>query len=1475
MADTVGARVTLVANKLLQKAQEAQKKGNEAAAKSLAGSVEDLRRAVALLADQDRRLLQLQPAESGAIPTTPALCKDVLVRLARVDAMLVRKSEEMKAKGNANASAALMQAAVSVREGGNFIRAQVLQVEQLQTQNEDLTQQWTQLCQIVSVEGAVSAEDDVKGKLYENTVLVRAKRLVQLEQLLLTSFPGCSEISEFADAIAKVSQAGLVSENATNGSVADHDAVDSLQKECERLQHELVDAKKKLQNEQQLAQREAAIVKSERDALEVTLTTLEAEYHERRERELEHLQALYDQQKESHDKLEKLLGVRDEEVSSLKSRADVLKKENMDQRERMDAFVCDREKEVAEYEHQLRRLRQYADERSTATSTESANEDDSESLIQVEIDDVKHKHCVEHTALQKQIEEYRVTLEFERDQCNALRREREEFVITLDDLRKERDQELSSLQGIHDKTVIELEKLCASKESEIQIVSDKLKVITSIHEEKVKEWEHLNELASEYQSKCAQLQKDFDIQVQTIQVLEGKLDAVSENTEQNEECESFVKDISSISKLMVNYVNEPASVISEFSELQFSLDEMNKFKRTLIEVLESFEYSKRKANDLLDEVCASIDPSLLDDDGYGLGTNFDERQKKFKGLIVQLVADMADMKSSLEDLKMSKELLSGELDILNETKSGLEAQCEKFQTEAASFKQRAHSLKEEKQAIKRTYQEANTKTMETRENELQLKIDSQKQRLDAVESDFKRTQLHEKELQNELDVQQQRLIDVESEFERYRTRSHTALKKIEKRAELLNGMRKENERLMTEIQAKELRCVEVETREQVMIDRVTEVERTMVMLQQELDQQVAENQEVQTKLDENVSTLVVEKARCKDELAAAKEKLEALEAERSQLSSKVHQLQVDVIERKDEKLKTIKIQLQEADSKLASVMNDITSLEKEKLSLQEDLLHARNLVSSLEDELRSLKIDKETNASGPASSSDSAKYDYQESAWESECMMLKAELAAARQEVRRLSNLVENSVVVKSRDNSESDSSEDVMSAKLEYLKNEMEKLVQEKILAESKIARLTAELTRSTEVQGRLEAQLDAKLSDQLLKDQNTTSKSREQAVKELKLRILDLEEKVQMHQERERLLKQDKEIVELKEIQASRQQKLDEHAGQIRYKHRQAIIANYERKVKTTVTELQQSLEDYSTAFRDACTYRDQHLKLLNESMDTSMKKTPFVPKEPMYSEYLVLNSGVVIKAGSSFQLPVVCERKVYRVEWKFTVKEESGDVGFMLTDQGTQNVIVPSERVNSLKGVFDVTQPDTKLVFLWDNSFSWLNEKTLDYHVSILEPLTPEQTRVKVEERTLENHAQQFREGYAVLQVERTKRGQLTDLLDRIQACENDKETHIHVFEKQKSELVESRSKLQQQMEALKAKLSSSLNEVDELEDDVNSILKSWQEAVSEQEDVKMTMQLSDPSQFGPLIQQLEEIVQDLDAKLQQLQQQSAEE
>jgi len=106
--------------------------------------------------------------------------------------------------------------------------------------------------------------------------------------------------------------------------------------------------------------------------------------------------------------------------------------------------------------------------------------------------------------------------------------------------------------------------------------------------------------------------------------------------------------------------------------------------------------------------------------------------------------------------------------------------------------------------------------------------------------------------------------------------------------------------------------------------------------------------------------------------------------------------------------------------------------------------------------------------------------------------------------------------------------------------------------------------------------------------------------------------------------------------------------------------------------------------------------------------------------------MNSGVVVKAGAKFALPVVCTKLGVSIEWNFTVQEAGSDIGFSLVyepvqkkdNESVSSVVIP-QRIESMKGTFFVEGSGT-LLFEWDNSFSWLNEKTLDYHVSFMEPV-----------------------------------------------------------------------------------------------------------------------------------------------------------
>ncbi|CEG49690.1 Six-bladed beta-propeller, TolB-like [Plasmopara halstedii] len=184
MAQDVIARVHLVAEKLQQKAQDAQKKGNEAAARSLTSSVSDLRQALALISEQ-RHLLALRHGESDdAIDDN---MEELTSRLTKVQTMLIKKSEDMKVKGNVTARTALQQAAETVTQA----RMRILKQQQTLF---GFSERWKML--------ETAGNYDTKYKNNEETLVERVQRLVELEHVVLEVWPEY-EIEELKNAILR------------------------------------------------------------------------------------------------------------------------------------------------------------------------------------------------------------------------------------------------------------------------------------------------------------------------------------------------------------------------------------------------------------------------------------------------------------------------------------------------------------------------------------------------------------------------------------------------------------------------------------------------------------------------------------------------------------------------------------------------------------------------------------------------------------------------------------------------------------------------------------------------------------------------------------------------------------------------------------------------------------------------------------------------------------------------------------------------------------------------------------------------------------------------------------------------------------------------------------------------------------------------------------------------------------------------
>ncbi|KAL7687688.1 hypothetical protein Plhal304r1_c021g0073871 [Plasmopara halstedii] len=83
-----------------------------------------------------------------------------------------------------------------------------------------------------------------------------------------------------------------------------------------------------------------------------------------------------------------------------------------------------------------------------------------------------------------------------------------------------------------------------------------------------------------------------------------------------------------------------------------------------------------------------------------------------------------------------------------------------------------------------------------------------------------------------------------------------------------------------------------------------------------------------------------------------------------------------------------------------------------------------------------------------------------------------------------------------------------------------------------------------------------------------------------------------------------------------------------------RQTLVINLSQQITTVVNELQAQLEDYSSAYRSFCDFRDANRAVISPDRT--------VGADVEYEECLIMRSGVVIKAGANFQMPVF-----YRVD------------------------------------------------------------------------------------------------------------------------------------------------------------------------------------------------------------------------------------
>ncbi|KAL8021780.1 hypothetical protein Plhal710r2_c009g0040911 [Plasmopara halstedii] len=137
--------------------------------------------------------------------------------------------------------------------------------------------------------------------------------------------------------------------------------------------------------------------------------------------------------------------------------------------------------------------------------------------------------------------------------------------------------------------------------------------------------------------------------------------------------------------------------------------------------------------------------------------------------------------------------------------------------------------------------------------------------------------------QQEVVELQQQLKNVRNEFERYRVRSHTALKKMEKRAELLNGMRRENEVLIKQVEKSSEEREQADAARRTSKMHLNQVQETLEMMQVEFNQFAVEKSCIIAELKEETQRLIVEKERLSSKNAELTIKIEELMAQKQQM----------------------------------------------------------------------------------------------------------------------------------------------------------------------------------------------------------------------------------------------------------------------------------------------------------------------------------------------------------------------------------------------------------------------------------------------------------------------------------------------------------------------------------------------------------------------------------------------------------------
>lgn len=1486
--------------------------------------------------------------------------QELVARLTRVEKMLGKKSDEMKAKGNESAANALLQSANYVRNGGSFIVEQQHTINALVSSQEKLQIQWRALSKILAREEQDERDDDTDANVLSKVAAIAAE-LTTLRGFLKTAFPECrdhGEVSELAAALQREREAAkevkAVDENSQQLSA---DAVKALEEERNHLKQQLAEAKRVYEEEYLIAREDIEILKSENAMLKRQLQAAEMQNMKQNERELLEQQATYEAMMQAKEELKDVVSAHKQQLSDLATQVESWKTQFHDEQLKLNETLAANSKyadHIASLDQELKAQEETIAVLERTLKTKTSNEatdvpllesgilSDDDVAVEVDADPeseviaVKKLHGTHIEELKVLLSECEESLESERKTSAQFALERDALVARISEIEREHESELNALKSDYESRVAEIEfqrQIAQDETTKLQETLEKVEIEGETRERITSE---LKQAVDGYREECFMARKEVeehDVVISRLQEsLKHKEESVDDVRSQFEAKLSALRsDVQTLCGCLENDVDaSPEVVLQSLRDLVLQ-SESKLLRDAFVVQMKRYTVLKQQFDRVQVDEQALREMSVMFlnacevtfvHDADSAVTEIDERFSRVQ----------VNVAKALDEINLLKESVEEKVD----TERTLQQKLEKFselQQQLSSATDAVHRLEQELETM-----EAEKASIASELHELKSKS------IDGTGREEARAQ--------EMEALEQRLKDVEAEYERYRGRSHTALKKVEKRAELLNGMRKENEQLKKQFADAEAECQRVLESEKNLVESLQEATQSQKMMQEEFQQRAVESAEQVATLEAQLVKLAEGQQIAKRELLEANEMVKKLEREKSELADTRNQFYEQERAAKEAELVDLKLQFQAKEVEAVALAEEIQKLktqlkahtaEQSKSASEAECLQAKlrefeNAVAKLESELSAIRTTEQTSSNDAdetvkklqeelsrqqvAFAEEKATSEKQLAEMVSQVNQLKLEAKAAEDTILRLSQEIsDGSVIAESaatvQERVESQAATVHEAELLTRLQEEKHTLETKHHEQEAQIAQLVSQATgyehriefleeQIGTLQNQLEEVGSSEHEQESLAAASSVNATKDDAIRELRRQVIDLQEQLQHFEEEHAVRELEQERGELVEIQAARMELQKKNTHALNLKQRKALVTTFKKHLHTVVDELQRGLDEYSAAFRDACEFRDAHSRRKADSEDSEAapaaaaedgplpaegastedvlpvesslqnNKTPAVSSADEFEEYLVMNSGVVIKAGASFKLPVFCEKKGWRVVWTFSVKEDGADVGFALAaesadsksngDDGDRKLIVAPERVNTLSGVYNIEDDrGMTLMFEWDNTFSWLNEKTLDYHVSVQEPLSPEKKQIKVQERSLLSSSKQIHDGLAILTAEANSRAQLKSAVDHLRTSEQEKDAYLEQFNARKDDILQQKTALQQQMEELKTALSGMLSEQDEIEDDTRTLLKVWDGAVAEREDAETTIRLAERSQFENLSAQLEAQVQTLEQAL----------